>query len=217
MRYQAILFDLDGTLLDTLDDLAESANQALADMGCATHPVDAYRIFVGDGIRTLATRCLPAVRRDDASVDAFVKDMRRIYAARETRKTRPYAGVVELLDELARRGLTLAVLSNKPDEATRSIVSKLLGLERFALVRGERPPAPRKPDPAGARAIAAELKVPAASWLYLGDTGTDMQTARAAGMYAVGALWGFRAEEELRENGAQALAHSPADVLALLG
>jgi phosphoglycolate phosphatase len=217
MRFQAILFDLDGTLLDTLDDLAESANQVLATMGCSPHPADAYRIFVGDGIRMLASRCLPADRRSDATLDAFVKNMRTVYTARETLKTRPYPGIVALLDQLGGRGVPLAVLSNKPDASTKSIVAKLLGLERFAVVAGEQPPRPRKPDPAGALAIAQTLAVAPAAFLYLGDTATDMQTAAAAGMASCGALWGFRGEDELRRSGAQALARSPADVLALLG
>lgn len=215
--YSAVLFDLDGTLLDTLDDLTESANQVLAELGAPAHPRDAYRHFVGDGVEMLGRRALPASIRDDSYVARFVARMREVYAPRETLKTLPYPGIPELLDGLRERSITMCVLSNKPDSATNSIVGKLLGAWPFACVHGQRPTIARKPDPAGATAIAAELGIAPESFLYLGDTSTDMQTARSAGMFAVGALWGFRDERELREHGAQAIVRAPREVLDLLG
>ncbi len=201
MTFSAVLFDLDGTLLDTLADLADSANMVLADMGHPVHPVDAYRYFVGDGIRVLAQRVLPESVRDEQTVQRYVEAMRAVYAERQTIKTRPYEGVVEMLAALEERGLTMAILSNKPDDATRSIVKALLPARVFTLVRGVLPGGPIKPDPAGAIAVAAELGIPCREFLYLGDTSIDMKTAISAGMYAVGALWGFRDEAELRERG----------------
>jgi len=212
----AVLFDLDGTLLNTLDDLADSCNIVLQEMGLPTHATDAYRYFVGDGVEILARRVLPEGRRSDGDVAAFVPRMRTVYAARETLKTRPYPGVPEMLDELTRRGLPLAVLSNKPDEATRSVVGKLLGIEHFALIRGALPGVPKKPDPAAAIGIATELGIPPASFLYLGDTGTDMRTATGAGMYPVGALWGFRDRRELVDGGAAVVIEAPRGVVGVL-
>jgi phosphoglycolate phosphatase len=213
----ALLFDLDGTLLNTLEDLADSANLVLEAMGCPTHPVDPYRFFVGDGVEMLGRRALPQGRRSDSDVARFVELMREIYAGRQTCKTRPYDGVDEMLRGLAERGCTLTVLSNKPDGPVKSLVAALLGAHSFAVVRGALPGFPKKPDPAGAIALAAEIGLAPEQFLYLGDTATDMQTATAAGMYPVGAAWGFRGEKELRESGAAVVVHDPREVLGLVG
>ncbi len=216
-RYRAVLFDLDGTLLDTLEDLADSMNAALGRHGYPPHPVEAYRHFVGDGVENLARRALPEGSRDADNIDRCLAAMRAEYGRRCDRKSRPYAGVPELLDALGERGLVLAILSNKMDDFTQRVVSKLLADWSFAVVRGALPEVPRKPDPAGAVAIARELEIPPAEFLYLGDTGTDMKTAVSAGMFAVGALWGFRDAPELRESGARKLIARPGELLELLG
>lgn len=215
MHYRAALFDLDGTLLNTLDDLADSANLTLRRMGAPVHPVDAYRYFVGEGMVMLARRALPAGRRDEPTIERFVADMRRTYAVRQTMKTRPYEGVDIMLYELARRGTALAILSNKPDDAVQSIVAAMLPSHHFAFVRGVLPDVPRKPDPAGALLVAQRMGLPPEAFCYVGDTATDMQTAVAAGMYPVGAAWGFRDERELREHGAAVVVHTPLELLAL--
>ena len=217
MPYRAVLFDLDGTLLDTLEDLADSTNAALAALGFPPHPVDEYRTLVGDGIRNLALRALPDGRRDDATVDRCIRLTREEYGRRWDAKTRPYPGVPELLDELARRGVRMAILSNKPDAATGEVVAKLLPRWQFDVVRGAREGVPLKPDPAAALEVAEALGAAPAEVLYLGDTNTDMRTARAAGMRAVGALWGFRTAEELQTAGAQDLVARPQDLLELAG
>lgn len=211
-----MLFDLDGTLLDTLEDLADSTNAALAQLGLPPHPLDAYRYFVGDGVRNLILRTLPEGHRDEATVAKAVELMRSIYAEHWADKTRPYPGVPELLDAVAGRGVKMAVLSNKPDDSTRQCVEKLLPRWRFDAVVGQSKAVPPKPDLAGVRQIVADLGVPVEQFLYLGDTNTDMQTANAAGMFAVGALWGFRTAEELREAGARVLIEEPANLLKLL-
>lgn len=210
--YRAILFDLDGTLLDTLDDLADSGNAALRALGFPEHPAEAYKLFIGDGVENLARRALPPERRDPATVAECVGRYREEYRRRWADKTRPYDGISELLDTLVARGVPMAVLSNKPDEFTQLCVARLLPKWRFAVVLGEGPSVPRKPDPAGARQIVARLQVPPEAILYVGDTSTDMQTAVAAGMFPAGALWGFRAADELLAHGARILLAHPLDV-----
>lgn len=213
---RAVIFDLDGTLLDTLDDLAGAMNHVLVQEGLPAHPVDAYRYFVGDGMEMLVRRALPPERLDPTTVARALAAMRAEYDGRCADKTRPYPGIPELLDALARRTVPFAVFSNKPHEAAVDLVGRLLGRWEFAAVVGARPGYPVKPDPTGALEVAGLLGAAPGECLYLGDTGTDMRTARAAGMRAVGALWGFRPAAELLEAGAHALAASPADVLGLL-
>ena len=216
MRYKAILFDLDGTLLDTLEDLATAANRALGTLGLPAHPTDAYRVFVGDGLRTLAERILPGEQRSAAQVDALVAAFEREYSRTWNERTAPYAGVPEMLDRLTGDGYRMSVLSNKPDAFTRLCVEQLLPHWTFAPLYGQRPGVPKKPDPAAALAIAAELGLDPAEVLYLGDTATDMHTARAAGMEAVGVLWGFRSADELRAAGARHLITHPGELAPLL-
>ncbi len=216
MTYSAVLFDLDGTLLDTLEDLADSMNTVLARRGLPAHPVEAYKTFVGDGVLALARRTLPDEATDEETLHAVVAEMRSEYARRWAEKTRPYEGIVELLAELQQRGTRLAVLSNKPDDFTRLCVERFFEDIHFEVVRGVTDGTTPKPDPTGAKDICATIGVAPEQVLYLGDTNTDMQTATAAGMYAVGATWGFRTAEELLAHGAKTLVDHPAEVLALL-
>lgn len=216
MPYQAVLFDLDGTLLNTLIDLAESANSALAELGYPVHPIDAYRFFVGGGVRVLFERALPEQNRDADTIQACVERFTTIYDERWDVKTHLYDGVVEMLDGLAARQIKMAVLSNKPHSFTQICAAKYLAPWPISPVLGQRDGFAHKPDPAGALDIAKELGIATENFLYLGDTATDMQTALAAGMFAVGALWGFRPEEELRQAGAQSLIATPTDLLGCL-
>lgn len=215
-KFQAVLFDLDGTLLDTLADVANATNAALQRLGFPAHPQDAYRYLLGGGMETLVRRALPEGSHDEATIkkchDAIIAE----YDVRWAENTRPYPGIPDLLAELDRRGIARAVLSNKPDAFTRKTVDKLLPGFHFEIVRGAVPEVPVKPDPAGAIRIARELGIPPGQFIYLGDTDTDMQTAAAAGMFPAGALWGFRTAEELAANGAQALLSTPLDVLKLV-
>jgi len=215
MRYEAVLFDLDGTLLDTLEDLADSTNAVLEKRGFPRHPIPPYRYFVGDGVANLFRRALPKDRRDEAIVTECIDEMREEYGRRWADKTRPYDGVPEMLDALVERGVRMAVLSNKPDDFTKLCVEKLLPGWTFEVVRGVRDDGKRKPDPAGAMDIAGQLEIPPAGFLYLGDTNTDMKTAVAAGMFPVGAIWGFREADELMANGAKALIEKPMELLDL--
>ncbi len=216
MRFKAVLFDLDGTLLDTLDDLADAMNIVLGRLGFPQHDAQDYKYHVGDGVKELALRVLPGDQRDEQTVARCIRAMREEYGRRWNNKTRPYPGIAELLDALTERGVGKCVLSNKPDQTTKMVVARLLPKWRFDVVAGERPGIPRKPDPQAALSIAAQLRIPPGEFLYLGDTNTDMKTACAAGMYPVGALWGFRTEEELWGSGAKAVIAKPLDLLALL-
>jgi phosphoglycolate phosphatase len=217
MRAEAVLFDLDGTLLDTLEDLGDSMNAALASLGFPPHSLKSYRYFVGDGVRVLALRALPETRRtDEELVSLCVKRMREEYGRRWNVKTRPYAGIPELLDALAERGVRMCVLSNKPHPAVIEVMRFYFGKWEFAAAFGEQPEFPKKPDPAAAFEIARLVGVPPEAFLYVGDTDTDMRTAVAARMRPVGALWGFRTEGELRGAGAEVLLARPQDLVSLL-
>jgi len=216
VRYAAVVFDLDGTLLDTLEDLADSMNAVLAGRGMPTHPVEAYKTFVGDGMPNLVYRAAPASREDPALHAELLAAAKAEYGRRWANKTRPYDGVGELLDGLSARDCKTAVLSNKPQEFADLCVAKLLADWRFDAVQGVGDHTPPKPDPTGARRVCEALGVRPDQCLYLGDTNTDMRTAVGVGMYPVGAVWGFRTAEELRQTGAKTLAEHPTDVLALL-
>ena len=217
MSFRAVLFDLDGTLLDTLEDLAASMNAVLERHGFPTHGTDAYRLFVGDGMENLVRRSLPEGLHGDAeTVAECLIDMRAEYGRRWKESTRSYPGIPELLSRLAERGLALVVLSNKPHEITQKAVREFLSRWTFTIVLGERPGIPRKPDPTAAMKMASILNIPPHEFLYLGDTHTDMRTAAAAGMFGVGALWGFRGADELLTSGARAVIQKPLDLLAFL-
>ena len=213
MEYKAVLFDLDGTLLDSLEDLGDTVNQILLNKGFPTHPMDAYRYFVGNGAAMLMKRALPEDQWDEQNIRHYVDIFNQYYEQNWNVKTKPYEGVEEMLDELIARKVPITVLSNKPDEFTQRCVSELLSKWRFDIVLGHRKSFPHKPDPAGALEIARTLNLPPEEFIYLGDTATDMQTAHAAKMFAVGVQWGFRPIEELQENGANAIIKKPQEVL----
>ncbi|MFQ5965040.1 MAG: HAD family hydrolase [Candidatus Scalinduaceae bacterium] len=216
MSYKAVLFDLDGTLLDTLEDLGSVMNRVLTRKGYPTHKLDNYRYLVGDGATTLIKRALPEEKRNDniirSCLEAFLKD----YDQNWNVKTKPYNGITEMLDTLTACGMKMAVLSNKPHEFTNRCVTHFLPSWNFDMVLGQCDEFPSKPDPAGALKVAECLNLSPSDFLYLGDTAVDMKTSIAAGMFPVGVLWGFRSAKELRENGAQVLIKKPLEILNLL-
>jgi|WetSurMetagenome_2_1015567.scaffolds.fasta_scaffold10875_3 phosphoglycolate phosphatase len=216
MNAAAALFDLDGTLLNTLEDIADAVNRALGSLGFPEHPVDAYRYFVGEGIAELARRALPLECRGTDDLRECLAAVSREYGGGLLVKTKPYDGVPELLAELAGRGIRCAVVSNKPHELTLRSVGALLAGVPFGAVLGERKGVPPKPDPAIAVEAASILGVSPARCVYVGDSGIDMKTATAAGMYPVGVLWGFRDEKELADNGAKSLVKHPLDLIKLV-
>ncbi len=214
MKYKAVMFDLDGTLLDTLLDLAESMNSVLEKLGFPQHPVDKYRYFVGDGMKMLARRALPQ-SADEQTVLRCHELMREEYGSRWDKKTRPYDGILELLEELNGRNLILTVFSNKPDDFTRQVVAHFFrpGIFHIVMGAGQFPP---KSDPSGALYIAQQCSIETSSFLYVGDTNTDMKTAIGAGMFPVGVTWGFRSREELVNAGAKCTISRPDELLALV-
>ena len=216
MQFKAVCFDLDGTLLDSLADLADCTNKILLKRGFPEHPVDAFRYFVGDGAKMLMTRVLPEEVRNESLIEDCRQDFETSYRECWNEQTIPYKDIPELLDALIGRQLKLTVLSNKPNEFTLLMVENLLAQWNFEVVLGQREGIPRKPDPAGMLEICQQLEIPAEAFLYLGDTATDMKTAVSAGCFPVGVLWGFRTEEELRDNGARAIGKEPLDVLDFL-
>lgn len=215
-HFRAVIFDLDGTLLDTLHDIADAMNAALAAQGFPTHAYAAYQRFIGDGMETLAHRVLPERTRNPETIQLMVAGMRAEYGRRWADKSKPYAGIDDLLRRLRELALPMAVLSNKPHDFTLQCIARMLPEHRFAAAFGSREGVPKKPDPAGALEVARLLRLAPEQCLYIGDTDTDMKTARAANMYAVGALWGFRSAEELSESGAQTLINEPLELLQLL-
>jgi phosphoglycolate phosphatase len=215
--FAAVLFDLDGTLLDTLQDLADAANSALKEYGYPAHCIDAYRHFVGEGVLTLFRRALPGDARHPEIIARCAEAFRNAYSRCWHVHTRPYEEIPELLGVISEHGLRLAVLSNKPQEFTSRCVREKLSQFEFEAVMGQRQEVPLKPHPAGASAIAECLAIPPERIAYLGDTGVDMETAVAAGMYPIGALWGFRSREELEAAGAKAVIGRPLELASLLG
>ncbi len=214
--YKAVLFDLDGTLLDTLDDLAGAANQVLEKRGLPVHPKEAYKYFVGDGLQVLIERIVPAAERKPALLKELAADFRQVYGQTWQVHSRPYPDIDSMLKSLAGSGLRLAVLSNKPHDFTRLCVDNLLPGHSFDLILGQRDGVAKKPDPAGAIEVAQTLSLAPEQFLYLGDTAVDMETARRAGMCAVGVLWGFRDEAELSDAGAEHILHTPMEAMNLL-
>ena len=216
MTFDSVLFDLDGTLLDTLDDLADSMNNSLTQQNLPTHPTEAYKIFVGDGVEMLTRRAIGDACEDTLAA-VVLEGMKAEYARRWDNKTKPYDGICEMLTSLSQKGLKLTVLSNKPHNFTKLCVERFLGDFSFDIIQGVCEDCPAKPDSTGALMIANTLGVNPERFAYLGDTNTDMKTANAAGMFPIGVTWGFRSAEELRDNGAKALINHPSELLKIIG
>ena len=213
--WKAIIFDLDGTLVDTIGDISFALNETLARHGFPLRERDELYRMVGNGMRNLARQAAPP-GTDDAVVDACAAEAAGLYAANPARHSKPYPGVVKLLETLWTRGIPTAIISNKPDKLTRLCVEGVLPGHAFRVVQGELAGVPRKPDPTTSLAMAATLGALPSEVLFLGDSDVDMQTALAAGFYAVGAAWGFRGRAELEAAGAQAIIGKPLDLLGLL-
>lgn len=211
---RAVIFDLDGTLSDSIASIKYCADRALAAFGYGAFPESDYKYFVGDGAANLIRRALAAT--SDTAQERFeaVFALYKEYFAKDCMyQVKPYEGVPELLEELKKRGLKLAVLSNKPHDQTLDVIEALFGRGYFDLVQGQKDGLPIKPDPAGVFAILEEFQLEAADILYLGDTATDMKTGKRAGAFTVGALWGFRDRRELEEAHADAIIGHPLELL----
>lgn len=217
MMYQAAIFDLDGTLIDSLRDIGEAMNRTLEAMGCPGHALEKYNYFVGDGVRQLVQRALPPDRQDERTVAEFLAAYRADYGKSWRVHTRPYPGIPALLQALVARGIPLGVLSNKPDAVTCRCVEHFFPDIPFIAVAGQKEDVPKKPDPTAALAIAAGMLRDPGQCVFVGDTATDMQTATAAGMFPAGVTWGFRPRAELLDHGARLLADRPEALLGLFG
>lgn len=211
--FHGAIFDLDGTLLNSLPDLADCMNRVLQRSGYPMHPHEAYRWFVGEGMRVLVERALPVDARQPESVDAGYTAMATEYALHWADKTVAYPGITELLTGLRERHIPLAVLTNKPAEFLPAAVTQFFPQIEFAAMLGVSAETPRKPDPTGALRIARQFDVSPTAIAYLGDSGTDMKTATHAGMFAIGVSWGFRPVSELEQHGARAVIDRPGELL----
>ena len=215
MAMRAFLFDLDGTLVDSLGDIGGAMNFALAACGFPRHHLADYRRFVGEGVEMLARRAAPASPDAERRRVELIAAYQHRYAEHLFDATVPYPGIAELLAVLRTRDVPLGVLSNKPDEPTRRLCAALFPPGTFACVQGQLPDVPAKPDPGAALALAAQLGVAPAEVAFVGDTAVDMRTAVAAGMRPVGVAWGFR-PLELRETGAERVVERADELLELL-
>ena len=214
---KAVIFDLDGTLADTIASITYCGNLALSRFGLPSFGEEDYKHFVGDGAAMLIRRALLAAGDErlehfDEVYEAYLE----IFAKDCMYQVKPYEGICALLEELKRLSVRIAVLSNKPDRDSLRVVEALFGKGYFDFVQGQRADIPRKPDPAGVYRIMEAFGLSAGDFLYVGDSGVDMKTGRAAGIFTVGVLWGFRDRKELVENGADAVISKPLELLSHL-
>ena len=203
--YNTVIFDLDGTLLNTIDDLADAGNFVCDQQGWPTFSVDAYKKMVGNGIPLLVERFSPVDARTPARLAATLESFLERYSAHMNDKTAPYPGIPQLLQKLRDEGLRLAVFSNKKDELSKQVTASYFG-DLFHLVRGGQNDTPAKPDPTGVFQILEALGADPKTTLFVGDSNVDILTANNAGLASCGVLWGFRDAEELKEAGATYLA-----------
>jgi len=215
MTFQGIIFDLDGTLANTLADIAGSMNRVLTARRYPGHGTEDYKLLVGRGLENLVIQALPEYARQPAEISCCLAEMMDDYDRNCLVNTCLYDGIRELIHELVFRKIMLAVFSNKAEPLTLKIVSHLLGEVNFERVMGARPDFPKKPDPAGAVNISNQMGINPSDIIYMGDSDVDMITATKAGMYAVGVLWGFKTGEELRANGAKLLINNPMDLISV--
>ena len=214
---KAVIFDLDGTLADTIASITYCGNLALSRFGLPSFGEEDYKRFVGDGAAMLVRRALLAAGDERLEhFDEVYETYLEIFAKDCMYQVKPYEGICALLEELKRLSVRIAVLSNKPDRDSLRVVEALFGKGYFDFVQGQRADIPRKPDPAGVYRIMEAFVLPAGDFLYVGDSGVDMKTGRAAGIFTVGVLWGFRDRKELVENGADAVISKPLELLSHL-
>jgi len=211
MKYSSIIFDLDGTLLDTLTDLAETGNDVLNQHNFPMHSLNAYKHFVGDGLAVLMQRITPPGTAEKVLRQCCTL-FTELYSQNWRRNSCPYAGINDMLSALKSRGITLTVLSNKPHEFTRHFVNEFFPEGLFAVVYGQRTGFAKKPDPAVALQIAEECGTQPSEMIFVGDSAVDIRTGKAAGMATAGVSWGFRSVQELMENNADLIVNSPLEL-----
>lgn len=215
---KGVIFDLDGTILNTIDDLSSAMNQMLTEFGYpARQDLFYHKQSLGFGARSYVKSCMPEeAAADDAKVDACLARYRELYGSHASILTKPYEGIPEMMEALSRKGIAINVLSNKPDAPTQALVSEWFSQFKPQCVYGERPGLPRKPDPTVPLAIAEGLALAPCEMAFVGDSEVDIKTGIAAGMLSIGVLWGYRTREQLLANGAELLAETPQDLVTLL-
>ncbi|MBQ8176935.1 MAG: HAD family hydrolase [Oscillospiraceae bacterium] len=214
MKYELAIFDLDGTILNTLDDLADSLNHVLAEHGFPQHTADEVRMMVGNGILNLIKRALPD-NAEQAVVETVYNDFNKYYKLHSADKTKPYEGIIEMLEQLKSSGVKLAVVSNKADYAVQDLCVKYFG-RIFDAVAGEKTGVPKKPAPDAVNNILAQLGIERKKSVYIGDSDVDLQTAENSEMDCIAVNWGFRDEKLLRENGAELIVSSPSEIVKII-
>ncbi|MFV7789232.1 HAD family hydrolase [Aliarcobacter lanthieri] len=214
MQKNTVIFDLDGTLLDSIEDIAVSMNKVLESLNLPIHDIKDYKYFVGSGVDVLVENALGKFSKEIK--DEAIKRFKIEYDGKLHSKTIPYEGIYELLDELKKLNYNLAVLSNKPHEFTVSYVNHFFKDYGFKEVHGQKDNVPKKPNPQAAIEIAKSLNAPCKKVFFVGDTKVDMQTAKSAKMLAIGVLWGFRDEQELREFGADFIVKTPLEIVNII-
>ncbi len=213
---QGVIFDLDGTLLDTIGDLAAAMNRALSAGGFAEHSVETYMNYVGDGAKKLVYRALPEDARSEKNIERTLNVFAEDYAANWAVSTAVFAGIDNCLKKIADSGRKLAVLSNKPDRYMENIRKLFFAGHDFVCFSGKREEFLPKPDPAGALFVAKEMGLEPADIFYVGDSNTDMKTAVNAGFYPCAVTWGYRGRAELIESGARSVVDLPEQINDLL-
>ena len=211
---KTVIFDLDGTLLDSIEDIASSMNKVLESLQLPTHKIEDYKHFVGGGVDILVENALSNQSKEIK--DEVIKRFKIEYDGKLHSKTLPYDGIYELLDELKKLDINLAVLSNKPHEFTVSYVNHFFKNYNFKEVHGQKKDVPKKPDPKAALDIVKCLDSSCENTYFIGDTKIDMQTAKNANMTAIGVLWGFRDEKELKEHGADFIVKEPLEIINII-
>lgn len=213
---EGVIFDLDGTLLDTLDTLARAHNHALEVHGFPTHEASAYRYFIGNGAAVCVERSLPVDARDAATCARVTRAFQACYADAWQDGTTPYPGIVDLLQTLKQKGVGLAVLSNKDHPFTSRIIQHFFAPGLFAVVQGHDATVPHKPSPVGVRKIAEKMGLPLSALMMVGDTSVDIETAVNSGVTGVGVTWGFREVDELLAAGARHIIDQPHELILLI-
>lgn len=215
MKQKTVIFDLDGTLIDSIKDIALATNIVLEELGFDKHDLAAYENFVGDGALMLITNALPYNVNKNIIDEALIL-FKKYYGDRIHENTKPYEGIYLMLDELTKCNTTLAVLSNKPHEFTVEFIEHFFSKYSFCEVHGQKEDVPKKPNPMGAINISNALNIPENQIFFVGDTATDMKTAKNAGMTSIGVSWGYRSVDELISSGADYIAKTPEHLTQIL-
>jgi phosphoglycolate phosphatase len=215
MKFKGVIFDLDGTLVNSLEDIANAMNKVLESLNYPTHSYESYQYFIGSGLRNLVSKSLPEAHNNEIKIETCYQLMVEIYSDNCTHQTKPYNGITDLLEYLISQKMKLNVFSNKSDELTKKIVAELFP-GYFNCVVGLSSESNKKPNPFEALKISKSLGLQPEEMIFIGDSGIDMQTATNANMLAIGVIWGYRPEDELIANGAKQILNHPSDLIKIL-